>query len=249
MPSLAIGPQRRATRSWSSPSRASSQRAQVSARGWTGPTIVDTDISLSRKGSRPKIKRGRNNTIANPDTVSKRNRPPADPGADNDPITSVDGPNDVHEDVSDAKSKASTTGMDKLWVSVAQSDTGSENAHSTTYNVTDIDRTTAVDGLNNDHKVATDAKSKVSTIATNKVGVNMNHDNGVKIATDGLNDDNEDVKDKDESSAINNDNEYDDNSNFEVINDGMDEKKNHVSKVRLYSHCLHVSPHWLLSWL
>jgi hypothetical protein len=174
--------------------------------------------------------------------VSKRNRPPADPGADNDPITSVDGPNDVHEDVSDAKSKASTTGMDELRVSVAQSDTGSENAHSTTYNVTDINRTTAVDGLNDDHKVATDAKSKVSTIATNKVGVNMNHDNGIEIATDGLNDDNEDVKDKDESSAIDDDNEYGDNVNLEVTNNGMDVDENSVSKVRVYSHRLQLFP-------
>ena len=108
--------------------------------------------------------------------------------------------------------------------------------------MTDIDRTTAVDGLNNDHKVATDAKSKVSTFATNKVEVGMNHDNDVKIATDGVNDDKKDVKDKDESSVIDDDNEYGDNANLEVINDGTDEDKNGVSKLRLHSHYLHLSP-------
>ena len=124
--------------------------------------------SLFRKGSRPKGKRGRNNTVTNSDTVSKRNCLPANPGADNDPITTIDGLTDVLKDVNATKLKARTTGMDKLQVYVTQSDTGLETAHSTTDTVTDIDRTTTVDGPNDDDRVATDAKSKVSTTATNK---------------------------------------------------------------------------------
>ena len=179
--------------------------------GGNGPQILDTDIALSRIGSRRKGKRGSNNTVANPDTVSKRSCLHLDLGADIDPITSVDGPNDVHEDVNDAKSKASTTGMDKVRASTAQSDTGLEKAHSTNNTVTEL-----------------------STIVMNKVWVDLNDDNDVVIAADGVNDDDEDVKDKDKLSTIN------DHNN--------DVNENGVSKVRLYWHRLRLSPPWLLSW-
>ena len=179
--------------------------------------------------------------------MSKKNCRPANPGANNDPITTVDGLNDDHEDVNEAKSKASTTGMGKLGVSVAQSDTVSKKAFSTTDTVTDNDRTTTVDGLNDDHKAATDAKSKVSTIVKDEVGIHMNNDNDVEIATYGVNADDEDAKDKDESIAMDNVNEYDDNAKFEVIKEGMDEDENVVREVRLHSHRLHLFPPWLLS--
>ena len=127
--------------------------------------------------------------------MSKRNCPPVDPGAE-------DRPNDVHEDANHVKSQASKTGMDKVGVSTAHSDTSLEKAHTTTDTVTDdSDRTTPEDGINDEHKLATDANSKVSSNVTNKVGPDFKDDNDVTKAADGangaFNDDNNDAPDKD----------------------------------------------------
>jgi hypothetical protein len=132
--------------------------------------------------------------------VSRRNCPPVDPGAE-------DHLNNVHEDANHATSKAIKTGMDKVGVSTAQSDTGLEKAHTKTDTVTgDSDRTTPEDGINNDHKLATDANSKVSPNVINKVGPDVKDDNDVAKAADGangaFNNDNNDAPDKDKDDNV-----------------------------------------------
>ena len=224
MPSPATGRETRSARhAQPPPRRVLPLRSRGAARRGNGPPIVDPDISIPRKWSRLKRKRGRNDTDANSETVSKRNHPPVNPGADNDPITSVDGLNNVHENVNHAKLKASITRMDNAGVSTAQSDTGLEKAHSITNTVTDSDRTTPEDGLNDDHKVATHANSKVSPIVINKVGADLNDDNDVAIAADGVND------------TFNNDN-----------NNAPDKDNDDVPMVSLYRHCPHLSPRCFL---
>ena len=90
--------------------------------------------------------------------------------------------------------------FDKVGVSTAQSDTGLDKAHTTTNTVTDSDRTTPEDGLNDVHKLDTDANSTVSLNVINKVGPDVKDDNDAAKAADdvhgALNDGNNDAQDK-----------------------------------------------------
>ena len=97
-----------------------------------------------------------------------------------------------------------------------------DKAHTTTDTVTDdSDGTTPEDGLNDDHKLATDANWTVSPNVINKVGPDVKDDNDVSKATDGVNgafnDNNNDAPDKDKDDTG-------------------------VTFVSLYRHCLHLSP-------